>query len=348
MGRCRASGCAATRSMKLPPSENPAEHHRHAVELRRQRAHGTDDFGQPAGMKQLAVQMVRGAVIAQVEPHHFEVRGKQGLRERQHVGGVRAAFPAMQQHREPLAGFAPAFRGAGMKGLQRDAVAAIEQQFLAGGAHRDGAPLARAPAAAAAGQDGLEVRAAQPAPGSKRGCRAGSRSLRLVEGLRRGSGGRGAATAGHGSRRCGGRLRGGRHDGCAAWPEPAPRRWCSRRAASGASPAGTTASGSAGRRSALRPARLTTGRARRVSSFRIGRLEIGAQRGDLAALFHHSQPMEPRARHGQRAPASSRRWRTRSGARASASVRQSRARAVEPARPGRDCNRSVCESSELP
>jgi hypothetical protein len=55
-----------------------------------------------------------------------------------------------------------------MKSLQRDAVTAFEQQFLARSPHRNGTPLdARAPRRPV-GQDCLEVPAAQPAPWTKR------------------------------------------------------------------------------------------------------------------------------------------------------------------------------------
>jgi len=120
-----------------------------------------------------AVQVMRGAVVAQVEAHHFVVRGEQALRQGQQIGGVGAALPAMQQHRESLAGFASAFfragmGGARMEGLQRDAVTAIEQQFLAGGAHRERAALDTRPPPRPVGQDGLEMLAAEPARGSER------------------------------------------------------------------------------------------------------------------------------------------------------------------------------------
>ena len=134
-------GCAATRSMKLPPSEKPREHHRHVRETARERAHRADHFRQPAGMEQLAVQMVRGAVIAQIEAHDLEARCEQGLRQRQHVGGVGAALPAVQQHGEALARLAAALRGTRVECLQRHAVAAVEQQLVARRAHRHGAPL---------------------------------------------------------------------------------------------------------------------------------------------------------------------------------------------------------------
>ena len=111
IGRSRASRCAATRNMKLPPSENPREHHRQAGELLRERAHGADHLGQAAGMKQLAIEVMRRAVIAQVEAHDLEACDEQGLRQRQHVRGVGAAFPAMQQHREALPGSRPRFAG---------------------------------------------------------------------------------------------------------------------------------------------------------------------------------------------------------------------------------------------
>ena len=81
IGRCRASACAATRSMKLPPSENPASTIGKPGKFLRQRAHRAHHFRQPAGVEQIAVQVMRGAVIAQVEAHHFESGVKQGLRQ---------------------------------------------------------------------------------------------------------------------------------------------------------------------------------------------------------------------------------------------------------------------------
>ena len=96
-------------------------------------------------MKQLAVQVMRRAVITQVEPHHFEVGGKQALRQRQQVARVGTAFPAVQQYREPLA--------------------RLEQQFFAGGAHRERAALDARAAPRPVGHDGLEMLAAQPARG---------------------------------------------------------------------------------------------------------------------------------------------------------------------------------------
>ena len=63
--------------MKLPPSENPASTIGMPANLLRQRAHRAHHFGQPAGMEQLAVQMMRGAVIAQVEAHDFEAQREQ-------------------------------------------------------------------------------------------------------------------------------------------------------------------------------------------------------------------------------------------------------------------------------
>ena len=117
------------------------EHQRHTREPLRQRAHRAHHFRQAAGMEQLAIEVMRGAVIAQVEAHDFEALLEQGLRHRQHIRGIGAAFPAVQQHREPFAGFTPAPCRAGMKALQRHAIAAFEQQFSAGRAYRKGTPL---------------------------------------------------------------------------------------------------------------------------------------------------------------------------------------------------------------
>ena len=177
------------------------------------------------------------------------------LRERQLVGGVRAAFPAMQQHRELAARVAAAFRGAGMKGLQRDAITAIEQQLLARGQQRHGAALdARAPRRQA-GQDGLEVPAAQPAPGSKEVVERKARSLRL------------AWAAGSAGRRCR-RLRAGRRGIGAALGCRAAMALARCRCGGGIRDTSTSApsTGTIGASGAPTGAGLTTGRARRVST----------------------------------------------------------------------------------
>ena len=231
---------------------------------------------------------MRGAVIAQVEAHHFESGGEQALRQRQQVGGVRAAFPAVQQHGELAPGFAPALRRAGMKRLQRDAITAVEQQFLARRQQGHGAAL-HARRVAAAGRPGWSGSAgcAASAEVEKSG-RAESRSLRPAAGGRA-RGRRGSDRRRHGAAR----RRAGRDRGAAS----------STVAAAAAASAGESASrhqaprpGSRHPRPAPQPGGRTNYLRARAQGFDfgIGGGEIGAQRGDFGALL----PPQP----GHRAP----------------------------------------------
>jgi hypothetical protein len=84
--------------------------------------------------------MMGRAMIAQIEPHDIEAVREQQAAERQHVGRFGAAFPAVQQNRDPASGACgslgraslsrPALRGAAQERLQPDAIATIEQQLL--------------------------------------------------------------------------------------------------------------------------------------------------------------------------------------------------------------------------
>jgi hypothetical protein len=77
-------------------------------------------------MKQLAVEMVRIAVITQIQAHYLEAALEKLLAERQNVEGGRATFPAVQQYGHP----ARALGRTGMKALQANAVPAIQQNLL--------------------------------------------------------------------------------------------------------------------------------------------------------------------------------------------------------------------------
>ena len=59
---------------EIAAQRKPREHHRHAGELLRERAHRAHHLGQPAGMEQLTIQVMSGAVIAQVEAHDLETQ----------------------------------------------------------------------------------------------------------------------------------------------------------------------------------------------------------------------------------------------------------------------------------
>ena len=49
-------------------------------------------------MKQAAVEMLRVAVVAQVQAYDLATLVKQCLSKRQQIGGIGAAFPTVQQH----------------------------------------------------------------------------------------------------------------------------------------------------------------------------------------------------------------------------------------------------------
>ena len=53
-------------------------------------------------MEDLAIEMMGRAMIAQIEPHDVEAVREQQAAERQHVGRLGAAFPAVQQNRDQV------------------------------------------------------------------------------------------------------------------------------------------------------------------------------------------------------------------------------------------------------
>ena len=111
--------------MKLPPSEKPARYSRACGQLLLERAHAPRHVSQATAMKHLAVEMMRGAVIAQVQPHDAEAVLPQQRGERQHVARVGTALPAVQQQRE----LRPWRVRGRMEGLQPHPLAAVEQQL---------------------------------------------------------------------------------------------------------------------------------------------------------------------------------------------------------------------------
>ncbi len=110
-------------------AQREAHQPRRGGQLRPQRRHRAADLGQPAGMEQALVQVVRGAVVAQVQAHHLHASGMQVRGQRQHVVGIRAAFPAVQQD----GGLADGLFRPRVEGLQPHAIAAIQDQLAAGG-----------------------------------------------------------------------------------------------------------------------------------------------------------------------------------------------------------------------
>ncbi len=82
-------------------------------------------------MKQLAVQMMGRAVVAQIQTDHVVTEIEELLRQRQHVQRIGAALPAVQHDRRVPH---PSVRSRD-ETLQPHPVAAVEQDRLAGGDH---------------------------------------------------------------------------------------------------------------------------------------------------------------------------------------------------------------------
>ena len=89
IGPSRGSPLAATRSMKLPPSEKPTSHVAGSASCCCNRATAPTDLVQPARMEDALVQVMRAAVVAQVQPHHL------------HAGVEQACCPATPRSRNP-------------------------------------------------------------------------------------------------------------------------------------------------------------------------------------------------------------------------------------------------------
>src|SRR6185437_6810889 len=118
---------------EVPPEREAGELQRLARIQLLQSAQRTDHVGQPARMKQLPVQMMRFAVIAQIEPQNLEAAIEELLRKGQYVQRLRAALPSVQD--DGRAASAPVRTGP--KALQTHALATVQQQLLLRGDHRD-------------------------------------------------------------------------------------------------------------------------------------------------------------------------------------------------------------------
>ena len=94
MLQTRIAVCAAARSMKFPPSENPASRSGLPGKQLLQRAQRADDIRQPARVEQFAIEMVSFAVIAQIETHDVEAAIKKQLRQRQNVQATARCPPS--------------------------------------------------------------------------------------------------------------------------------------------------------------------------------------------------------------------------------------------------------------
>jgi hypothetical protein len=89
---------------------------------------GIHDLIQTAGMKNSRVQMVRVAMIAEIQSENVEAGFVKSCAVGQDVVGIDAAFPAMQQnHQTARFGDAvPSVRLRRVKPLQPDAIATVE------------------------------------------------------------------------------------------------------------------------------------------------------------------------------------------------------------------------------
>ena len=120
--------CAKRNAQReIAAERKAADDERARRECRGDLLHGADDFVDAARMEQPLIQMMRVAVIAEVEPQHVAAIVEQAAGGVEDVARLRAAFPAVQQDRERAR-----VRGdvlARVETLQPHAVAAIEHVF---------------------------------------------------------------------------------------------------------------------------------------------------------------------------------------------------------------------------
>jgi hypothetical protein len=84
-------------------------------------------------MEQAFVQMVRVAVVAEVQAEDFETAREQARRGELHVARIRAAFPAVQQQRQATRSVAGDGR---VEALQSHTVASVDDGGGRGRTHR--------------------------------------------------------------------------------------------------------------------------------------------------------------------------------------------------------------------
>ncbi len=116
-------------------------------------------------MEQLAVEVVCGPVIAQVQADDIESPLEQLLRERQDIEGFRAAFPPVQQHDRASCAQRVARHGerTGMEALKPHAIAAVEEHLPLRGHHRRRAARDRAATRSRTREHRLQMAVPQPA-----------------------------------------------------------------------------------------------------------------------------------------------------------------------------------------
>jgi hypothetical protein len=125
-------------------------------------AHRTDHLGDAARVEYSFVQVMARAVIAEVEAQHVEALVEEELPEGQDVEGLRAAFPAMEQHGEALRCRSARSLLDRVMRQQSHPVAAVEHQVLRGLEQCPAAPQHAQPPQRQARIDRLDVRISQP------------------------------------------------------------------------------------------------------------------------------------------------------------------------------------------
>jgi hypothetical protein len=155
----RPTGLGCDAQHEIAAEGETDELQRSAAEALLQGAHRPDHLRQPAGVKELAIEMMRLAMVAKVEPYHLEAPLEELLREREDVERLCAALPAVQHHHRRT----DAAVGARDEALQPHPGAAIEQLLVRSREERHRPPQHAAAAPGDARQHRLHMRVAQPA-----------------------------------------------------------------------------------------------------------------------------------------------------------------------------------------
>ncbi len=157
--QARVAPLARHAQQEVAAEGEPDEVHELAGKQSLQAVHGADHFRQPAGVEQLAVEVVRGAMIAQIQTNDVEASLEQLLCKRQDIEGLGAALPAMQQND----GCARPVLWTRMKALQTYAVAAVQKHLALGGDDGSRAACDRSAARRRTGKHRLQMAIPQPA-----------------------------------------------------------------------------------------------------------------------------------------------------------------------------------------
>ncbi len=120
-----ASACAATRSARFPPSEKACRVQQLPRQHRLDLPGCANDFRQQAGMKQLAVEMMRGTVIAQIQPDHIETPGRTASAREKECRGCSSCLPNRATGRRSYPRREGPVSRVGRRGLQAHAFSAV-------------------------------------------------------------------------------------------------------------------------------------------------------------------------------------------------------------------------------